>query len=111
MIYHKALLIPTDPLQFEDYSEIHGGSKVKHDLTEFFHEWCNLKKDQEKHLRTAAELNEMLQKGLYVCSAEMVFKVIESLKVEYLVGSPEEMSKPLIANLANSLINIWNCQI
>jgi hypothetical protein len=53
----------------------------------------------------------MLQKGLYVCSAEMVFKVIESLKVEYLVGSAEQMAKPLIANLANSLINIWNSQI
>ena len=89
VIYHKALLIPTDPIQNDDYSEVHGGSKVKHDLTEFYYDWFNLRKEREKHFKIAEELHGMLQKGLYVCSAEMVFKVIESIKVEYIIPSSD----------------------
>jgi hypothetical protein len=54
------MLIPTDPVNFETYSEVHGGSKVKHDLLEFYHDHVNKKKDKQKHIRTATELQDML---------------------------------------------------
>ena len=47
------MLIPTDPVNFETYSEVHGGSKVKHDLLEFYHDHVNKKKTNKN---TSAQL-------------------------------------------------------
>jgi len=40
-----------------------------------------------KHISIAAELNEMLGKGLFNCAGDMVFKVILSLNLQHLERS------------------------
>lgn len=72
----------------------------------------------------------MLERGLFRCAPENVFKVITTLKVGYLLkgltrakiaeafekGGEEEQAvmsqlPPILGPLATNLINIWNTQI
>ena len=80
VIYHKHILIPTDPHEVSD-SEIHVRYKTKCDLSDFFREWETDRLETKKHHDIAQQLTEMLEKGLFRCSPEMVFKVIVSLRV------------------------------
>ena len=48
VIYHKHILIPTDPHEVAD-SEIHVRYKTKCDLSDFFREWETDRLETKKH--------------------------------------------------------------
>ena len=112
-------------------SEVHVRYKTKCDLSDFFREWETDRLEKKKHHDIAQQLTEMLEKGLFRCSPEMVFKVIVSLRVPQLLRGadrneiakrfedcdPEEEKKiyeelpAILRPMTSNLITIWNTQI
>ena len=123
------MLIPTDPTEAPN-GTIDTRSKIRCDLREFFEDWNKVELEKQKHIEIAHELSEMLDRGLFRCAPENVFKVITTLKVDYLLKGltkdtlqesfdkgPEEEAKvmdqlpPILGSMTANLISIWNNQI
>jgi len=108
------VLIPLDPKILSD-SECDKSAQIKISLTECYEEWMRQQREKARHLDIAIELIGMLDKGLFRCSADMVYKVILKLNVEYLlqgydrqelsdlVDSKAEAANPVQANLCKTL--------
>ena len=128
-IYRNVLLIPTDPSETQN-SVVDVRAKHRCDLRDFFEDWYKVEVEKRKHIDIARQLSEMLEKGLFRCSPENVFKVITTLKISFLMRdltkekiqegleSGEEGEKQIlkqlpsiISSLTANLINIWNSQI
>ena len=128
-IYRNHLLIPTDPQEMPD-GTIDERARERCDLREYFEEWNRIENEKQKHIDIAHQLTEMLERGLFRCAPENVFKVILTLKVNYLLRgkskaelkesfekSPEEEKRTItelpaiLSKLSTNLITIWNCQI
>ena len=60
-------------------------AKYRCDLREFYEEWFRLESEKRKHFDIANQLSEMLDRGLFRCAPENVFKVITTLKIGYLL--------------------------
>ena len=77
-------MIPTDPSESAN-SAIDARPRYRCDLREFYDDWRKVETDKRRHMEIAHQLSEMLDRGLFRCAPENVFKVIVTLKVEHLL--------------------------
>lgn len=84
IIYRQQVLIPLDPKVTPD-SECDSRSQIKLSLGECYDEWMRQQREKARQQDIAHELIGMLEKGLFRVSADMVFKVIARINVEYLL--------------------------
>ena len=129
IIYRNDLVIPTDPTERPDTS-CEARARYRCDLREFYDDWSKIENDRRKHLDIAHQLSEMLDRGLFRCAPENVFKVVVTLKVEHLLRGTtkqkiqeafdggKESERQMIEELPQilgpmtaNLIQIWNAQI
>ena len=125
-MYRQLILIPLNPKESTD-SECSQNAQVRRNLLDFYEDWVKQAKEKAKHIDIAQELVKMLEKGLFQCQADVVFKVIVKLNIEYLLSGHDRLKLSemidtkaetastrlaqllkTVASLSTHLITIWN---